>query len=105
MARFFFFYNITTACAVGRWEMWKSYKRREYQAFEAGEDNPPTITKAVKKLGGVTEPESSTQSNIPLVTMGGGLPALPKKVVLPNEYIDSAELPPARGPVPHGLEG
>ena len=54
---------------------------------------------------------SSSQPPIPLVTIGTGLPALPKKLiarVLANEYIDFAELPPAKGkgrPVPQSLEG
>ena len=47
----------------------------------------------------------------PLVSIGTGLPALQKKLVdriRANEYIDFAELPPAKGkgrPVPQSLEG
>ena len=47
----------------------------------------------------------------PLVVTGVGLPALPSKLVteiLANDYIDFAELPPAKGrgrPVPQSLDG
>ena len=40
------------------------------------------------------------------MTVGVGLPTLPKKLVA-NEYVDFAELPPAKGksrPLPHGLD-
>ena len=58
-----------------------------------------------------SEGNSSPQPPAPLVTIGTGLPALPKKLiarVLANEYIDFSELPPAKGkgrPMPHSLEG
>lgn len=54
---------------------------------------------------------TSIQIPTPLITMVAGLPELPKKLVakiLANEYIDFAELPPARGkarPAPQVLEG
>ena len=54
---------------------------------------------------------SSPRPPTPLVTVGSGLPALSKKLiarVLVNEYIDFAELPPAKGkgrPMPQLLEG
>ena len=47
----------------------------------------------------------------PLVVTGVGLPALPSKLVmkiLANDYVDFAELPPAKGrgrPVPQSLDG
>ena len=58
-----------------------------------------------------SEGNSSSQPPAPLVTIGTGLPALPKKLVarvLANEYIDFSELPPAKGkgrPMPQSLEG
>ena len=57
------------------------------------------------------EGSSSSQPPTPLVAIGTGLPALPKKLiarVLANDYIDLAELPPAKGkgrPMPQSLEG
>lgn len=84
------------------------------QTFGLEEDSPPPgnhISKVVDKLGSMTEANSSLQPTLPMVTMGTGLAALPKKLVtkiLANDYIDFAELPPARGksrPVPHALEG
>ena len=54
---------------------------------------------------------SSSQPPTPLLTIGVGLPALPKKLIArvhANEYIDFAELPPAKGkarPMPPSLEG
>jgi hypothetical protein len=47
----------------------------------------------------------------PLVSIGTGLPALPKKIVekiRASEYVDFSELPPAKGkgrPLPQSLEG
>ena len=47
----------------------------------------------------------------PLVSLGSGWPAVPKKLVtkiLANEYVHFAELPPAKGkgcPMPQSLEG
>jgi hypothetical protein len=61
---------------------------------------------AVRKL----ENGEETSSSQPLVTIGTGLPALPKKLltrVRANEYIDFSELPPAKGkgrPMPQFLE-
>ena len=58
-----------------------------------------------------SEGNSRSQPPAPLVTIGIGLPALPKKLiarVLANEYIDFSELPPAKGkgrPMPQYLEG
>ena len=43
-----------------------------------------------------------------LVTLGPGLPALPKKIMEANLYVDFAELPPAKGrscPAPQTWEG
>ena len=82
---------------------------------------------AVQPTGSVTPPVSSTQTLGlgeagwssgdqaakvgPLVPTGAGLPALPKKLILKiraNEYIDFADLPPAKGKmraIPQGLEG
>ena len=57
------------------------------------------------------EGSSSSQPPTPLVAIGTGLPALPKKLiarVLAHDYIDLAELPPAKGkgrPMPQSLEG
>ena len=54
---------------------------------------------------------SNSQSPAPLVTIGTGLPALPKKLmarVLANEYVDFTELLPAKGegrPTPQSLKG
>ena len=53
---------------------------------------------------------SSSQLPAPLVTVGTGLPAILKKLIarlLANEYVDFAELPPAKGkgrPMPQSLE-
>ena len=55
-------------------------------------------------------PEDEAKSG-PLVPIGAGLPALPNKLVAKiraNEFIDFAELPPAKGKMrsfPQGLEG
>ena len=63
----------------------------------------------MSKLGNV-EAGNNPQPPTPLVRVGSGLPALPRKLVvkmLANEYIDFAELPPAKGkgrPVPQSLE-
>ena len=68
------------------------------------------ISKLLSKLEG-GEPEGQTVPHSPLVAMGSGLAAIPKKLVakiLANEYIDFAELPPAKGkgrPMPQSLEG
>ena len=54
---------------------------------------------------------SSSEATSPLVPVGPGLPALPKKVILKiegNDYIDFNELPPAKGKgrsVNQSLEG
>ena len=64
-----------------------------------------------KKLGDSTVAESTLEPIQPLVSLGSGLAALPKKLVtkiLANEYIDFAELPPARGKsklMPQSLDG
>ena len=57
------------------------------------------ISTLLSKLDkGETEAGSCTPQ--PLVSLGSGLPAIPKKQaikILANEYIDFAELPPAKG--------
>ena len=82
--------------------------------FAARDDTPLQGSMAgqiAERSGTTTELKSSTAPGPQLVTSGVGLPALPKKLVakiLPNEYIDFAELPPARGknkPMSHALEG
>ena len=77
---------------------------------EPGEEFP--ARKMAETLSGTgkskDEAEPSTQA---MVITGTGLPALPKKLVnkiLANEYMDFAELPPAKGKarnVPQSLEG
>ena len=68
------------------------------------------ISKLLSKLEG-GEPERQIVPHSPLVAMGSGLAAIPKKLVakiLANEYINFAELPPAKGkgrPMPQSLEG
>ena len=74
---------------------------------------PPQSEQLSTLLGklekGETEGGSGTPQ--PLVSLGSGLPAVPKKLVtkiLANEYVDFAELPPAKGkgrPMPQLLEG
>ena len=65
----------------------------------------------MSKLENREESSTSSQPPAPLVTIGIGLPGLPKKLiarVLANEYIDFSELPPAKGkgrPMPQSLEG
>ena len=62
-------------------------------------DPAAQIEALMSKLEG-NEGNSSPQPPAPLVTIGTGLPALPKKLiarVLANEYIDFSELPPAKG--------
>ena len=55
--------------------------------------------------------EGSTDAAQPMICLGSGLPALPKKLVakiLANEYIDFSELPPGKGKgrtMPQSLEG
>ena len=62
--------------------------------MEANNEIPPVFKAATEKLGGGSEPINSLQPSIPLMTVGVGLPALPKKLVakiLANEYVDFAE--------------
>ena len=76
-------------------------------------DTAANISALIAQLDGTERgnPSSSggsTQSSTPL---GTGLPALPKKLIariLANEYVDLAELPPAKGkarPMTQALEG
>jgi hypothetical protein len=86
-------------------------RRAGIKSLEANNEIPPVFKAATEKLGGGPEPINSLQPSIPLMTVGVGLPALPKKLVakiLANQYVDFAELPPAKGksrPLPQGLEG
>ena len=82
--------------------------------FAAGDDTPlqgSVAGQIVDRSGTATELQSSAAPGPQLVTSGVGLPALPKKLVakiLANEYVDFADLTPARGknnPMPHALEG
>ena len=56
-------------------------------------------------------PEQESVTGLQWINVGAGLPALPKKLVEQirvNEYIDFANLPPAKGksrPLPLSLEG
>ena len=74
------------------------------------EDPGGQIDSLLSKLDN-DEGGSSSHPPMQLVTIGTGLPALSKKLVarvLANEYIDFAELPPAKGkgrPMPQSLEG
>ncbi len=74
------------------------------------QQHPTPVEVLLGKLGG-EDSGSSVQTPTPLVALGTGLPALPKKLVakiLAGEYIDFAELPPAKGktrPVSQALEG
>ena len=84
--------------------------RARVKSFERGADGDEGADSLLAKLNAGLE-DTSCQIPAPLVTMGTGLPALPKKLVakiLANEYIDFAELPPARGktrPASQALEG
>ena len=76
-------------------------------ASETG--NSKDAAKALSQSGDVDPPALSTQSK--LVTVGAGLPSLPKKMVdriISGQYVDFAELPPARGrvrPLPNAEDG
>jgi len=88
------------------------------QSFGSEEDKekgPPNVTASqieslLSKIDN-DEGGSNSQPPLPLVSVGTGLPALPRKLiarVLANEYVDFAELPPAKGkgkPLPQSLEG
>ena len=78
------------------------------------ESGVPTFSEAEGTLASTLTPaggESSGSDTQPSKILGTGLPALSKKLVsriLNNEYIDFAELPPAKGKsrmLPHSLEG
>ena len=76
------------------------------QSFESEGDSCKQTDSLLAKLNSSQE-VASVQMPTVLVTMGTGLPALPKKLVakiLANEYIDFTKLPPAR-PAPQALEG
>ena len=78
-----------------------------FQREEAGVQAAATMRPAVAQKAG-QEKEMVTH---PLMPIGQGLAALPKKVVeriKANEYVDFAELPPAKGkarPVPQSFDG
>ena len=65
-----------------------------------------------KALSGVGDADPTAAANPPkLVSVGAGLPSLPKKMVdriLSGQYVDFSELPPARGrarPLPSAEDG
>lgn len=84
--------------------------------FES-EENLPTIQPHSEQIGKLlskldkSEAEAGSSVPQPLVSLGSGLPAITKKLltkILANEYVDFAELPPAKGkgrPMPQSLEG
>jgi hypothetical protein len=81
---------------------------------EGGQEKIQAQKEQIRKLLSIldgSEPEGQSISPSPLVTMGPGLSAIPKKLVakiLANEYIDFTELPPPKGkgrPMPQSLEG
>lgn len=76
-------------------------------SMDGTEGCPPTATCS----SALSSSLGAAASQGPLVSMGSGLPALPRKMVeriRANEYVDFSELPPAKGkgrPVPQALEG
>ena len=68
------------------------------------------ISKLLSTLEG-GEANGDAAPHTPLLSMGAGLSAIPKKLVakiLSNEYVDFTEFPPAKGkgrPMPHSFEG
>ena len=68
------------------------------------------ISKLLSRLEG-GEVNGDATPHTPLMSMGAGLSAIPKKLVakiLANEYVDFAEFPPAKGkgrPMSQSLEG
>ena len=85
------------------------------QSFDSedGKDKEDPVGQIDSLLSKLDNDEGGSNSRppAPLVTVGTRLPALSKKLiarVLANEYIDFAELPPAKGkgrPMPPSLEG
>ena len=79
------------------------------QSFESDGNSGVQTDSLLAKLNPSME-DTSAQMPTLLVTMGTVLPSLPKKLVVKifaKEYIDFAELPPARGkarPAPQALE-
>ena len=75
-----------------------------------GKSATEQIDRLLGKLSGSEGNDEATQHN-PLVPVGAGLPAMPKRLVakiLAGDYVDFAEFPPAKGrgrPVPSSLEG
>ena len=114
------FFLFCVCCLLGAWGELPSGQALEsagVQAFASTEGNPMAETAgsqgvdAAGLIGQTLEVEQGMQPALQLIPAGTGLPALPKKVVakmLANEYIDFAELPPARGKsrsMPQSLEG
>lgn len=85
--------------------------------FKAGGGHPQEqsakeqISDLLSKLEGGDASGEATPHAPPLIALGRGLAAIPKKLVakiLSNEYIDFTELPPAKGKtrtMPQSLEG
>jgi len=79
---------------------------------ETGVLQPQTsVSQALAGASTLVVPESTAVKASALVSLGAGLPAIPRKMLdkaLAGEYVDFAELPPARGKarsVPQSLEG
>ena len=96
----------------------KELQSTAIQSSDSGEEIPGNgsaqeqsaaeqIDLLLSKLGTGNNPQPPT----PLIPIGSGLPALPKKMlvkIVANAYNDFTELPPPRGkgrPVPQSLEG
>ena len=79
------------------------------QSFMSSEDTPTNGEHTI--LDKFQGPEQESVTGRQWINVGTGLPALPKKLVeriRANEYIDFADLPPAKGksrPLPQSLEG
>ena len=84
-----------------------------YGSKDKGKDlhNDTNLAVQIDTLMSKLESNEVRSSSQPPVTIGTGLPALPKKLiarVLANEYIDFLEVPPAKvkgRPMPKSLEG
>ena len=79
------------------------------QSFMSSEDPPMSREHTI--LDKFQGPEQESVTGRQWINVGSGLPPLPKKLVeqiRANEYIDFADLPPAKGksrPLPQSLEG
>ena len=86
-------------------------ERSEVRVFDSSAGKTPTLPPGTSKESGTIGKKGGDSSGEQSLSVGAGLLALPKKTVeriRANEYIDFAELPPAKGkgrPVPHSLEG